>query len=78
MLLSQVFSDDEKRIQTGSLILGRVRRFHVRKDLLGPTGQTDTGKMLPVSRLGGITYGRTTEAYGERLAFHCRVERVRV
>lgn len=62
--LKQVFSDDEKRIQTGTLILGRVRRFHVRKDLLGPTGAIDTGKLLPVSRLGGISYGRTTEAFG--------------
>ncbi|KAK9893447.1 hypothetical protein P389DRAFT_175512 [Cystobasidium minutum MCA 4210] len=58
-----VFSDDEKRIQTGTLILGRIRRFHVRKDILGPTGAIDTGKLLPVSRLGGISYGRVTDVF---------------
>lgn len=64
----KIYADDEKRIHSSTLMLGRVRRFHVRKDLLGPTGAIDTGKMLPISRLGGISYGRTTESFGESCA----------
>ena len=62
---TQVFSDDEKRIQTGTFIIGRIRRFHVRKDILTDSGAIDTSKLLPVSRLGGISYGRVTEAFGK-------------
>lgn len=65
----QVYSDEEKRIQTGTMIIGRIKRFHVRKDILTSSGAIDTGKLLPVSRLGGIGYGRTTEAFGGSRGF---------
>lgn len=32
--------------------------------MFGPTNAIDTGKMLPISRLGGIGYGRTTDVFG--------------
>lgn len=54
---------DETNALTGTCVVGRVRKFHVRKDLFGPTNAIDTGKMLPISRLGGIGYGRTTDAF---------------
>ena len=47
---------------TGTVVLGRVVLFHARADLIDQDSLVvDTGKLLPVSRLGGITYGRTTE-----------------
>ena len=48
-----------------SVAAGRVKLFHVRKDLLTDRGSIDAGRLLPVSRLGGISYGRTTQAWGE-------------
>lgn len=45
------------------MVAGRIRRFHVRKDLFGPTGAIDPGKLLPIARLGGISYARVTDAY---------------
>lgn len=46
------------------MILGEVKRFHVRQDLIDPeTLIIDTDKLQPVSRLGGISYGRTTSVY---------------
>lgn len=65
VLAFQIHSDEEKRILTSTFVVGRIRKFHARKDLFGPTDAIDTGKMLPVSRIGGIGYGRTTDAYGE-------------
>lgn len=44
-------------------MVGKVRRFHIREDLFGPTGAIDPGRLLPISRLGGISYGRVTEAF---------------
>lgn len=48
---------------TGVVILGRVKLFHVRKDTITERGSIDPARLLPVSRLGGISYGRTTQAY---------------
>lgn len=57
-----VSNDDGKR--TGTIVLGRVKLFHARDDLIdGESLLVDTAKLMPVSRLGGISYGRTTVAY---------------
>ncbi|GAA5965049.1 hypothetical protein JCM8115_005697 [Rhodotorula mucilaginosa] len=48
--------------RTGTVVLGRVKLFHVRSDLINDW-LIDTDKLQPVSRLGGITYGRTTSVY---------------
>ncbi|POY71264.1 hypothetical protein BMF94_5576 [Rhodotorula taiwanensis] len=49
--------------RTATVVLGRVKRFHVRSDLIDDSLLVDTDKLQPVSRLGGITYGRTTSVY---------------
>ncbi|GAA6006507.1 hypothetical protein JCM10207_004956 [Rhodosporidiobolus poonsookiae] len=54
-------NDDGAR--TGTVVLGRIKLFHARADLVDDSLIVDTGKLQPVSRLGGITYGRTTRAY---------------
>lgn len=41
---------------TNTLVLGRVLRYHVRKDLLRPNGMVDAALMRPVARLGGTEY----------------------
>lgn len=45
--------------------------FHIRKDLLTARGGIDLDRMRPVSRLGGISYGRTTESYGPYRRVRC-------
>jgi hypothetical protein len=55
---------DDAGARTSTVILGRVKLFHVRSDIIDADSLVvDTGKLQPVSRLGGITYGRTTRAY---------------
>jgi len=61
--IHDIFSDDEQTRLTASLVVGRVRRFHVREDLFGPTGAIDPARLLPIGRLGGITYGRVTDSF---------------
>ena len=58
-----LIADDGKR--TGTVLFGRVKLFHVRSDLFieGQGTATDIAKLMPVSRLGGISYGRTTRIY---------------
>lgn len=52
---------------TGAVVLAEVVRFHVAKGVAGrsPTGKlvVDAAALRPVSRLGGVTYGRTSELY---------------
>ncbi|GAA5917202.1 hypothetical protein JCM6882_002253 [Rhodosporidiobolus microsporus] len=50
-------------VRTGTMVLGRVKLFHVRSDLVDENLIVDTNKLQPVSRLGGITYGRITSVY---------------
>jgi flavin reductase (DIM6/NTAB) family NADH-FMN oxidoreductase RutF len=47
---------------SGTVILGTVKRFHIKESVLDtedPGIRLLTEKLRPVSRLGGITYGRT-------------------
>lgn len=52
---------------TGAIVLAEVVRFHVARGAAGrsPTGKlvVDAAALRPVSRLGGVTYGRTSEVY---------------
>lgn len=49
---------------TTTLVLGRIRVLHVRKDTINPeTGAVDSSKTLPVTRIGGLQYARTTTGY---------------
>jgi flavin reductase (DIM6/NTAB) family NADH-FMN oxidoreductase RutF len=53
--------------ETGAIVLAEVVRFHVAEGVAGrsPTGKlvVDAAALAPVSRLGGVTYGRTSELY---------------
>ncbi|CAD6574038.1 MAG: hypothetical protein TREMPRED_000996 [Tremellales sp. Tagirdzhanova-0007] len=48
---------------SNTVILGRVKRFHVKEFVMDPQDPMKvlTEKLRPISRLGGITYGRTTQ-----------------
>ena len=48
---------------TGTLILGRVKMIHVRHSVLNDKGTVDADKLRPVSRLGGVTYGRLGDTF---------------
>ncbi|KAK9474927.1 uncharacterized protein V1510DRAFT_411020 [Dipodascopsis tothii] len=49
---------------TGTLLIVEGVNFHVREDVVNPElNNIDAAKLKPVSRLGGITYGRTLVGY---------------
>lgn len=52
---------------TGAIVLAEVVRFHVARGVVArsPSGKlvVDAAALAPVSRLGGVTYGRTSELY---------------
>lgn len=54
---------NDKGALTGTTVLGRVKLFHVKEDVIDDSLLVNTAKLQPVSRLGGITYARTTTAY---------------
>ncbi|GAA5962983.1 hypothetical protein JCM3765_006738 [Sporobolomyces pararoseus] len=57
-----IMNDQNKR--TGTVVLGKVLYFHINEQIIDKESfLIDTKELRPVSRLGGITYGRTTEAY---------------
>lgn len=57
-----ILNDQNER--TGTVVLGKVVYFHVNRDIIDEESfLVDTKGLKPVSRLGGITYARTTEAY---------------
>ncbi|GAA6011860.1 hypothetical protein JCM11491_000774 [Sporobolomyces phaffii] len=57
-----IVNDNQER--TGTVVLGRVRYFHVNDKIIDQESfLVDTKELKPVSRLGGISYARTTEAY---------------
>jgi len=56
-------SKDPSKV-TGTLFLVEGVRIHVREDVINEDKNTiDIDKLKPVSRLGGITYGRTITGY---------------
>jgi flavin reductase (DIM6/NTAB) family NADH-FMN oxidoreductase RutF len=57
-----IINDNKER--TGTVVLGRVRYFHINDKIVDKeTFMIDTKELKPVSRLGGITYSRTTDSY---------------
>lgn len=55
---------NDKGERTGTMVLGKVKYFHINEEIVDKESLLiDTGKLKPVSRLGGITYARTTDAY---------------
>ncbi len=57
-----IHNDEGKH--TTTLVLGRVRVMHIRKDMINPeTGAVDASKTLPITRIGGLQYARTSVGY---------------
>ncbi|GAA5834975.1 hypothetical protein JCM3766R1_002058 [Sporobolomyces carnicolor] len=57
-----IINDNKER--TGTVVLGRVRYFHVNQHIIDQESfLIDTKELKPVSRLGGISYARTVDAY---------------
>jgi len=50
-------------VVTGTVFLGQVQLFHIRKDILQEDGTISLDRLKPISRLGGISYGRTLKGY---------------
>ncbi|KAJ3561432.1 hypothetical protein NP233_g10195 [Leucocoprinus birnbaumii] len=49
---------------TSTLVLGLVKHFHIRKDILDPVhGLPDPGKLKPVARMGNVTFTGVSEGY---------------
>ncbi|KDR75814.1 hypothetical protein GALMADRAFT_97726 [Galerina marginata CBS 339.88] len=49
---------------TTTMVLGSIKKIHVRKSVLSEDGMTvDPVKLRPISRLGGLSYGRLLEAF---------------
>ena len=62
-MFHDMFDQNDSSIMSGTMVLGRVKLFHVRDDIIDENLLVDTAKLQPVSRLGGISYGRTTNLY---------------
>lgn len=48
---------------TTTLFLATVKYIHIRKDMLDERGVVDAAKLMPVSRLGDVSFGRLTEGF---------------
>ncbi|KAH8088986.1 hypothetical protein BXZ70DRAFT_955111 [Cristinia sonorae] len=49
--------------RTSTLILGLVKYFHIRTDMLNERGTVDPAKFMPVGRMGDIMYGSLRGGY---------------
>lgn len=46
--------------KSGCMVIGRVKMMYIREDCVEPDGAIDPAKTFPVSRFGGLLYGRST------------------
>lgn len=51
---------------TQTMMLGLIKRVHVRRSVLGEDGNIDPAKLRAVSRVGGSTYARIGEGFDLR------------
>ena len=63
LLHHYIMHSDKTGHPTGAIVLGKITRLQVREDILDGQGSIDPDKLKPISRLGGITYGRTTHGF---------------
>ncbi|KAF9057198.1 hypothetical protein BJ165DRAFT_15649 [Panaeolus papilionaceus] len=57
-------TDPTTGVITTTLVLGSVKRIHVRNDVMNPDrGTIDPGKMKPVARMADVGYARISEGY---------------
>lgn len=47
-------------IGASTLIIGKIIQMHVSKSVLDPTGKIEIASLAPLSRLAGLSYGRTS------------------
>ncbi|CAO1627055.1 unnamed protein product [Sympodiomycopsis kandeliae] len=47
----------------GCMVIGRVQLMYIREDVIEEDGAIDPAKTYPVSRFGGLLYGRSTRGY---------------
>ncbi|PWZ02677.1 hypothetical protein BCV70DRAFT_4337 [Testicularia cyperi] len=60
--IREILNDEGKH--TTTMVLGRVKVLHIRKDTIHPdTGAVDASKTLPITRIGGLQYARTSLGY---------------
>ncbi|KDN52374.1 hypothetical protein K437DRAFT_254362 [Tilletiaria anomala UBC 951] len=57
-LYQSVDIKNDENHKTATLILGRIRHYIIKESFLNEDKSIDPGKLLPVSRLGGITYAK--------------------
>lgn len=62
-MFHDMYDQLDPTILSGTMVLGRVKLFHVRDDIIDDNLLVDTAALQPVSRLGGISYGRTVATY---------------
>lgn len=53
------FNTDEGE-RGGCMVIGRVQMMYIREDVIEADGAIDPAKTYPVSRFGGLLYGRST------------------
>ena len=56
-------SHPDNGITTTTLILGLVKKIHIRNDVLNEKGTVDPACLKPVSRMGDITYARLGDGF---------------
>ena len=49
--------------QTATLVLGLVKSFHIRNDVLNERGLVDFTKLKPVGRIGDLAYTRVGDTF---------------
>ena len=53
----------ETGVQTATLIIGLVKYFHLRNDVLNERGLFDFTKLRPIGRIGDISYTRVGDGF---------------
>lgn len=45
------------------MVIGRVQMVYLREDIIEADGAVDPAKTFPISRFGGLLYGRSTRGF---------------
>ncbi|PLW04687.1 hypothetical protein PCANC_10412 [Puccinia coronata f. sp. avenae] len=63
--LHELFDPSDPKILTQVVMIGRIKAWHIKKDILvdDHTPMVALEKLMPISRLGGISYARTLERF---------------
>ena len=62
--LHEMFDPSDPKKLTQVIVLGRIKAWHIKKDVLvDDTPMVAVEKLMPIGRLGGISYARTIERF---------------